>query len=166
MMEKRSYGQVMSDTFSNPIVERFQARSTRRLLVLFSFTGTVVQIALITWMPAAWWAWGPLLLLFFPMASMINMSVRGVTEIPLSHLDDRLAQMKTKAFHNAYYVGVALALVAGIWTANLYGDFANADSPVYIWRFSAAGAVIVGGLMGLPAVLLAWSLPDEPADEQ
>ncbi|MEM1175822.1 MAG: hypothetical protein AAGA33_03160 [Pseudomonadota bacterium] len=164
-MEKRSYGQFMSDTFSNPMVERFQARSTRRLLVTVMLTWTVVQIALVSWMPDAWWAWGPMLLLFFPMASMINMSVRGVTEIPLSHLDDRLAQMRMKAFHDAYYLGVVLALVGGIWTAVLYGGLSEAESKIAILRFSAVGALIFGGLAGLPAGLLALRLPDESADE-
>ncbi len=165
-MEKRSYGQFMSDTFSSPLVERFQARSTRRRLVAVMLTWTVVQIVLVTWMPTAWWAWGPLLLLFFPMASMINMSVRGVTEIPLSHLDDRLAQMRMKAFHDAYYVGIVLALIAGIWTAVLFSELRGADSPVYIFRFSAVGAIVFGGLIGLPAGLLALRLPDESSDEE
>ncbi|MEM6513356.1 MAG: hypothetical protein AAF660_10105 [Pseudomonadota bacterium] len=164
-MEKRSYGQYMADTFSNPMVEHFQARSTRRLLVAAMLTWTVTQIALVTWLPTAWWAWGPLTLLFFPMASMINMSTRGTTEIPLSHLDDRLARLRLKAFHDAYYIGIAIALASGIWTMALYSGLSEANSPVYIARFSAVGAVICGGLAGLPAGLLAWRLPDETADE-
>ena len=166
-MEKRSYGQVMADTFSSPIVERFQVRSTRRRLVLAMLALTAVEIALVTWMPDLWWVYCPLVLAFFPLASMINMSVRGVTEIPLSHLDDRLAQLRMKAFHDAYYVGVLLALIAGVWSTTLLHSIAGSGE-VFLsaLRFGVAGAFIVGGVVGLPAMMLAWRLPDEQADEE
>ena len=165
-MEKRSYGQVMSDTFSSPMVERFQARSTRRRLVLAMLALTAIEVALVTWTPNLWWVYCPLVLGFFPLASMINMSVRGVTEIPLSHLDDRLAQLRMKAFHDAYYVGALLALVAGNWSTTLFNSLSGTDAVIAGLRFGVAGAFIVGGLVGLPAMMLAWRLPDEPADEE
>lgn len=165
-MEKRSYGQVMADTFSSPMVERFQARSIRRLLVLTMLTLTAVEIALVTWVPALWWVYCPLVLAFFPLASMINMSVRGVTEIPLSHLDDRLAQLRMKAFHDAYYLGALLALIAGIWSTTLFNSLSGTGAVLAGLRLGVAGAFIVGGLVGLPAIMLAWRLPDELADEE
>ncbi len=165
-MEKRSYGQYMSDTFSSPMVEHFQTRSTRRRLVLAMLTLTAIQIAMVTWMPAFWWVYCPLVLAFFPLASMINMSVRGVTEIPLAHLDDRLAQLRMKAFHDAYYLGALLALLAGIWATTLFNSLSGTGPVLAGLRFGVAGAFICGGLIGLPATMLAWRLPDEPADEE
>ncbi len=164
-MEKRSYGQFMSDTFASPVVERFQARSTRRLLVVAMLSWAAAEIALVTLLPTAWWAWGPLLLLFFPLASMINMSVRGVTEIPLSHLDDRLAQLRMKAFHDAYYLGIGLAFIAGLWVFFLFNGITGPEDSSGIYVLGPAGALICGGLIGLPAMMLSWRLPDESADE-
>ena len=163
-MGKRSYGDIMSEVFESPLVERFQTRMRRRTLVLIMLAWMVGLTAICLLLPDAWWLWGPLFLLFFPLASMINMSVRGVTEIPISYLDDRLAQLRARAFHDAYYVGVVLALLGGI-TAQEFLFSAAGDTRPFL-SIVPIGGMLGGFLFGLPAVMLAWRLPDEPEQEE
>ncbi len=163
-MEKRSYGDIMSEVFQSPLVEKFQTRVRRRSLVISMGLWMAGITALCLLLPQAWWLWGPLFLLFFPLASMINMSVRGVTEIPISHLDDRLAQLRARAFHDAYYIGVVLALIGGIVLQEYL--FATVGESRPLLSIVPIGGMLGGFLFGLPAVMLAWRLPDEPEHEE
>jgi len=149
---EKGYASFMKRTFDNPMVERFQKTKTRRLLVLLMCAWYIVINLIAFNFPSAIWAWGVMFLGFFPLASAINMSVRGITEIPLKALDDRQAQLKSRAYLNAYWVGVCLAVIFGYLVAKVgFGD-------LHTLPFFAGG---VGMLIGLPAMLLAWRLPDE-----
>lgn len=155
-----AYGRYMKKTFSIPMVEKFQSRSIRRLLVLAMLANTalIVSLPLLTGID---WLGIPFFLAIFPLASMLNMSVRGVTEIPLSSLDEHQAQLRLFSFHMAYYPAIALALLAGIFGPHLIETL---PAPVAVCLGGVAGAT----LLGLPALLLAWRLPDEDglADEE
>ena len=152
---EKGYAALMKRTFENPMVERFQKRKTRRILVVLMCCWYIGINVIAFSFPAAVWAWGVLFLGFFPLVSMINMSVRGVTEIPLNALDGRQADLKSRAYLNAYGLGVCLAVVFGYFLAKLIADGA------FSLPFFAGGA---GILVGLPAMLLAWRLPDETDD--
>lgn len=150
------YASYMKDIFENPMVERFQKRKTRRLLVTGMFTWFLVTNVVAFTFPNWIWVWGALFLGFFPLASMINMSVRGVTEIPLAVLDERQAELKSKAYLSAYYLGIVLALILGFALAKLM------TSGPHVLPLMGGG---VGMLFGLPAMMLAWRLPDEVDSE-
>lgn len=148
-----AYGRYMKRTFSHPMVERFQTRRVRRLLVvaMLANTALIVGLPLLTGID---WLGVPFFLAFFPLAGMLNMSVRGVTEIPLSSLDEHQAQLRLFSFSMAYYPAIALALLAGIFGPQLIETL---PAPVAV----CLGGVAGGTLLGLPALLLAWRLPDE-----
>jgi len=150
------YGRTMSRVFSAPMVGRFQRRGLRRALVV----GMLVTLAGLIGAPLAgdlWWTMVPFAVAFFPLAGCINMSVRGVTEIPLSSLDERMAEQRMRAFHDAYYLGVILAVGGGFALAALM------DRGLPVLGLAMA---LGGGLFGIPAMVLAWRLPDEPREMQ
>jgi len=165
-MSKRSYGAFLAEVFDNPMVERFQRRRLRRALVVAMLVFVVLELAVCVFAPTAWWLWGPLLLVFFPLASMINMATRGVTEIPIQHLDDRLAELRLRAFHDACYLAIAVALLAGMWILSVFNGIETSETDPQTYVLAAIGAVTFGVLAGLPALLLAWRLPSESADEE
>ena len=153
---EQGYGAFLRQTFDHPMVERFQKSKTRRILVLLMCAWYLIVNVMACSFPGAIWVWGLLFLAFFPLASAINMSVRGVTEIPFKDLDDRQANLKSRAYMNAYWLGICLAIIFGFAVATV--GFAD----LHILPFLAGGA---GLLVGLPAMLLAWKLPDETDDE-
>ncbi|GGX60442.1 hypothetical protein GCM10011309_07850 [Litorimonas cladophorae] len=147
-----AYAQTLKTTFNSPMVEKFQKRKIRRLLVL-GLVGWFIVTNLVAFnFPHLIWAWGILFLGFFPLVSMINMSVRGVTEIPLGALDERQGQVKSKAFLGSYVQGVSLAGILGFMIARVGGDGPHTLPMI-------AGGI--GIVICLPAMLLAWNLPDE-----
>lgn len=153
-----AYGRFMKRTFSHPMVERFQTRRVRRLVVLAMVANTalIVGLPLLTGID---WLGIPFFLAIFPLASMLNMSVRGVTEIPLSSLDELQAQLRLRSFSMAYYPAIGFALLAGIFGPQLIEPL---PAEVVACIAGVAGAT----LLGLPAMLLAWRLPDEDAPDE
>lgn len=150
------YGAYMKRIFDNPMVERFQKRKTRRSLVM-AMLGWYIAINLVAFnFPYLVWVWGLMFLGFFPLMSMLNMSVRGITEIPLKSLDERQGQLKSKAYLQAYIVGVVAAGLLGYAIAQIGTDGFHA-----VPMFAGGMGIIVG----LPTMLLAWNLPDELDEE-
>ncbi len=153
-----AYGRFMKRTFSHPMVERFQTRRVRRLIVIAMVANTalIVGLPLLTGID---WLGIPFFLAIFPLMSMLNMSVRGVTEIPLSSLDERQAQLRLFSFSMAYYPAIAFAVLAGMFGPQMIGTL---PAQVAVCLAGVAG----GTLLGLPAMLLAWRLPDEDGPEE
>lgn len=149
------YAAYLSGIFDQPIVDRFQRRPVRRALVACMIVNLAALSALPVIIGAAWVA-APFFLAFFPLASAINMSVRGLTEIPRAALDERQAALSDKAFRNAYFLMAPIAAAAG---AALVA-FRGAD-----FELVGLGAAAAGAIFGLPAMTLAWSLPDERVDD-
>jgi hypothetical protein len=148
----KSYPGKMKRLFDNPMVEKLQTRTRRRLIVMAMITWFAALNALALNLPSAYWIWGPLFLLFFPLMSFLNMSVRGLTEIPISSLDDRQVSLRMKGYMQAYMMGLCLAFIFGVLFVKLNPDGLN-FIPVF-----AAG---LGLLLALPAMTLAWELPTE-----
>jgi hypothetical protein len=157
--EAQILGDHQVDTFSKPAVERLQSRLRRRSLVCV-WLANMLGIILVCWTwPAAWLVWGPMFLLLFPLVSLLNMSVRGVTEIPLSHLDERQAQLRMRAFHDAFPVAIAVALLSGIAMGHVW--LASDRSGEYPFVFGVILGTVATTLHRLPVMILAWCLPDE-----
>lgn len=159
----RSWADYQVETFSKPAVERLQTRVRRRTLVVAGLADALgIVFACWIW-PAAWWAWASMFVLLFPLVSLINMSVRGVTEIPLSHLDDRQAQIRMRSFHDAFPVAITIGVLSGIALGRwwLVDDLSPAGSVAFGAVLGTVGAT----LHKLPTVILAWRLPDEADDE-
>ena len=162
-MPRRSYGEFMSQVFSQPVVERFQTRKRRRTMVTLVVLNYSAITLVCLFAPAWWWLWVPLYCCLFPLFSFINMSVRGVTEIPLSHLDEWQAHLRLNAYHDAYRLGLIFALAGAtglyyLYCSGWYGGPANIV-------FAPLMGVLSGILIGLPSKILAWQLQDENPEE-
>lgn len=156
----KSFSDVQVRAFDKPVVERLQKRSTRFAIVLWFGMASAATIAAALLAPSQGWLWGGLFLLLFPAAMMLNMAVRGITEIPINRLDERFAQLRARSYHDAYRIGVAIAFLGGMGLMFLLVQ------PGSNWSLAAIGGVIGGLLMGLPAIILALRLPDElPHDD-
>lgn len=153
----KSYAGKMKRIFENPMVEKLQTKTKRRLIVLATITWYVVMNALVFKVPNAYWIWGPFFLLFFPLMSFLNMSVRGLTEIPVSALDDRQAKLKMRAYMQTYVLGLILAFAVGVIVVKF-----NPDSGLKFTPFFGGS---LGLLVALPAMVLAWQLPTESPEE-
>lgn len=153
----KSYAGKMKRIFDNPMVEKLQTKTRRRLIVLSVITWYLGLTALILYLPSDYWIWGPVFLLFFPLMSFLNMSVRGLTEIPVSGLDDRQARLKMRAYMQTYILGLILAFALGIVMVKF-----NPDNGLKFRPFFAGS---LGLLVALPAMVLAWQLPTETPEE-
>tara|TARA_R110002020_G_scaffold442480_1_gene653626 strand:- start:446 stop:721 length:276 start_codon:yes stop_codon:yes gene_type:complete len=89
--------------------------------------------------------------------SFLNMSVRGLTEIPVSALDDRQAKLKMRAYMQTYVLGLILAFAVGVIIVKF-----NPDSGLKFTPFFGGS---LGLLVALPAMVLAWQLPTETPEE-
>lgn len=149
-----SYGNYLKNLFNEPAVERVQSRRIRRLLVLAQLAWIVAAVPAVTMTEHPW----PLLLwlpVFVLLTGRLNMSVRGITEIPTSHLDEMQIARRNHFAHRAHQVGnlVVLGLIAAAFIDDVRLMLA-------VW-FAAWMAYF-----GLPTLLAAWSWPDEsPEDE-
>lgn len=153
----KSYAGKMKRIFDHPMVEKLQTKTRRRLIVLSVLTWYIGLTALILYLPSAYEIWGPVFLLFFPLMSFLNMSVRGLTEIPISGLDDRQTRLKMRAYMQSYLLGVILAFALGVIVIKF-----NPDNGLKFTPFFAGS---LGLLVALPAMVLAWQLPTETPEE-
>lgn len=161
-MKHRPVADHQLRSFSKPAVERLQTRVRRRVLVIAGLANKL-GIVFVCWVfPATWWVWGPMFVLLFPLALLLNMSVRGITEIPLSHLDERQAQLRMRSFHDAFPVAIAIALLTGIAIGHVW---LSKLSPLTSVAFGAMLGSVGATLHKLPTMILAWCLPDEVDDE-
>lgn len=153
----KSYAGKMKRVFENPMVEKLQTKTRRRLIVLSVITWYIGVNLLVLNFPIAYWIWGPFFLLFFPLMSFLNMSVRGLTEILVSALDDRQAKLKMRAYMQTYVLGLILAFAVGVIVVKF-----NPDSGLKFTPFFGGS---LGLLVALPAMVLAWQLPTETPEE-
>jgi len=153
----KSYAGKMKRIFENPMVEKLQTKTRRRLIVVSVISWYVGLNVLLLNVPSAYWIWGPLFLLFFPLMGFLNMSVRGLTEIPISGLDDRQSSLKMRAYMQTYVLGLLLAFAFGVIVVKFNPDDGLKFTPFF------AGSL--GLLLALPAMVLAWQLPTETPEE-
>jgi len=143
--------------FESSFFDRLQTQGARRTVVA-GFLLVLLTFPVVAWIAgSAWW----LLLMVVPFtisAVLLDGSVRGLTEIPTAELDERQRILRDRTYRTAYFVGIVTALAGAFWV----GTLASTDSIL-------AGGILafLGGLLGgLPAMLLAWSMPGEVFDER
>lgn len=142
--------------YAHPFFDRLQTRGRRRLIAIayLAVLGLTVMLA------AATRHYGVVLAMLLPYtvsALLLDGSVRGVTELRRSQLDERQQSLRGAGFAGSYRSGVLLGLAGGFALASLL----NAERAL----LGAVVVLVLGLLMGLPALTLAWSLPDEIHDE-
>lgn len=90
-------------------------------------------------------------------ATLISVGVAtfGMADIPLRRLDEQQRQMRLSLFPDPYVVGANIGLLGGLLSARAISD----DRDLFL-------APIVVSIFALPALVMAWKLPDNVADDE
>ncbi len=146
--------QPLRVTMNDPQFDWARPRLMRRRLVLI-FAGLLVATPLLTWALDSVFVLLGMLVPFVIVMGSLNASVRGMTELRSSDLDEREIAYRGGAYARLYWPGVFLGVAAGMGFMN--------PGAIGAYLLTAALALSVFNLaMALPTLWLAWSLPDEP----
>lgn len=138
----------------------------RNRLLLVAIQAAVLTAALVL-LPLERPGWAFVMFLpFFPLMSLINIGIHGLLDIPVAHLDEVMAQIRTEAkarAHTILVVLIGLMLVGALNGATFIGE-RFADDPraaTLVAQSAALGLFFVAML--LPTWILTWRLPDQDA---
>jgi len=150
---------------ANPRFAWTRRRRNRRLLVLAQamlLLASLVLFAFEQLLPAL-----VVFLTFFPLMSLVNLSIHGILDIPAARLDPVMQGLRTEAKATAHsillWLLIALASVVLVLGALSVDDAGRVDVSLFPVVGVGFGAVFTAGSL-MPRWLLAWQLP-EP-DEQ
>lgn len=141
-------------------------RRSRRLLVIAQATLLVIALVLYAQeqLLAALLAFLP----FFPLMSLVNVSIHGMLDIPATRLDPVMVRLRTEAKARAHgllvwLLGVLAVVLLGLAVLQV-GDDGVVQAPLTAVASGAAGVLLLTGL--LPRWLLAWQLPEPDGQDQ
>lgn len=100
------------------------------------------------------------LLVFIPLfflMGLVNMASRGMTVLSSAQLDERMRAVRDGTHRHAYVFGVIAAFAFG-----LYVGHDDATRQAEGWRMAFQLGAVSLLVLGLPAMILAWRLPEEP----
>ena len=153
-MTGNPFTQPLRATMNDPQLDWTRPRAMRRRLV-FAFMGLLIATPLLTWALDNVFVLIVMYLPFVFVMGSLNGSVRGLTELSSRHLDERELAFRGSAYARLYWPGVFFGVVAGAGMASSGG------SGIDLLMLAAALSVF-NFAVGLPALWLAWSLPEEP----
>lgn len=140
----------------HPLFRPFRIQRNRRLLVI-GYILVLAAMPLVGWLTDQVWA---VLVLFIPFALggiLLGGANQGLLDRPIHRLDERERQLRQTIFSDGFSVGATAGLLSGM---------------VAMVAFDQSDALMMGllvaalsGLFLLPAMVLAWRMPDEVDDE-
>jgi hypothetical protein len=139
-----------------PALEPLRARRGRRQLVV-AYVVVLLSGPAVGWVTASMGPVLPLAILYLVGAVLLGVATGGVLDRPIRSLDERQQQVRLTLVPDPYVTGATLGLLGGLLVALAV---TAGDGPM-LGLLLLAG----GGLYGLPAMLLAWKLPDRVDDE-
>ncbi len=149
-MPANPFKQPLRVTMNDPMFNWTRPRAMRRRLV-FAFIALLVAMPLLTSVFENALVLVAMLVPFVFVMGSLNASVRGLSELRNRDLDEREIVVRGNAYARLYWPGVFLGVIAGV-------AFAGGASLLTV----AAALSVFNLALGLPALWLAWSLPDEP----
>ncbi len=152
-MSENPLKQTLRKKMNDPGFEWARARRMRQTFVLVFFGLVLLQPTL----PLLTGSFLSILLLIIPLMfvmGMLNAGIRGMTELRSRDLDEREEKIRNTVYAKLYWPGVLLGMVSAVMMSSLSGDARL--------LVVAAGLSIFFIAIALPALWLAWSLPDEP----
>jgi hypothetical protein len=152
-MTGNPFTQPMRMTVNDSRFDWARPRSMRRRLV-FALMTLLFAVPLLTWAIDSPFVVLVMLVPFVFLMGSLNASVRGLSQLRNSDLDEREIAVRSRAYARLYWPGVLLAVIAG-------AGFTGASSASFVTGAAALSLFILA--MALPTLWLAWSLPDEPA---
>jgi diacylglycerol kinase len=152
---KSRYESWLFKTMNAPELAWARPQAMRRKLVL-AMAGLAFGFAAVQWLaPSLWW-FLPVMIVFVPLMGSLNGGIRGLTELRQHQLDEREGRTRDAAFRKAFWPVVAV-VVAGSFFMMKPGWPAETSA-----GFGFAAFILV---LTMPTLYLAWTLPDDPADE-
>ena len=153
-MTGNPFTQPLRVTMNDPRLDWARPRAMRRRLV-FAFVGLLIATPLLTWAFDNVFVLAAMYVPFVFVMGSLNGGVRGLTELRSRDLDEREVAFRGSAYARLYWPGVFLGVVAGVGIAS------SGKTGVDLLMVAAALSVF-NLAVGLPALWLAWSLPEEP----
>ncbi len=152
-MSNNPLTQTLRKTMNDPQLEWARPRRMRRTFVVV-FLGLVLLQPTLPLMTGSILG---ILLLIIPLmfvAAMLNAGIRGMTELRSRDLDEREEKIRNTVYAKLYWPGVLLGMASAFMISSVGDD----GRQIVV----AAGLSIFFIAIALPALWLAWSLPDEP----
>lgn len=140
------------ELFELPGLDRLQRRVVRRLIVV-GYIAVLGLTLLLGRTVGEYWVVLLMLVPFTVATVLLEGSVRGIIELRDGQLDERQRLIRGQTFARSYYTGALAGVAGGFAIANLMDG-----SKAYM---GAAVILVMGLIMGLPTLDLAWNLPDE-----
>jgi len=153
-------GSWMKQTMNDETLAWARPRSVRRRLVVAHVGISALMAGLMAWGAATDNAWAlagmvVLLVVAILVIGTLNASVRGVTELGERDLDEWQNRTRDATYRRLFMPAVsALGAVAAV--------ILFVDAPLFLEAAVFLFSWFI--VTGLPVLVLAWSLDDEPAD--
>lgn len=158
----------LKDFYDGPFFDRLSTRRSRRLLAV-AFMVTLSAYPLVAWWTGNVWLVATVILPYAVTAVLLQGSTRGVTELRNAKLDERQRNIRDRIYRPAFFIGIVVAFLGGLALATRFVNEPELSTAPMLGGLSALSLgfslLLWGFLMLLPALLLAWILPDEVRDE-
>lgn len=148
---KSKYESWLLRSMNAPELAWARPKAVRRKLVL-AMIGLALGFTIAQWFfPSLWW-FLPLMVIFIPLMGSLNGGTRGMTELRQHQLDEREGHTRDAAYRKVFWP-VVVIMVTGLLMLMKPGLAAETRAGIGIAAF-----ILV---MTLPALYLAWTLPDD-----
>jgi predicted MFS family arabinose efflux permease len=147
----------MTSTSDRTWFDRFRTRRNRRSLAVF-YAANLAAMLLASWLVDSYWVIVPFAVLWVASMIMVTKSTRGITAEGDRSLDEQQIAFRNAGFKASYWIGVAVAFAGGLIVASI----SDSDTAFEVGLFLG----VWGFVSGLPAMVVAWTLPPEVDDEE
>jgi hypothetical protein len=148
--------QTFKSVVEDPRFDNLRKRQARQGMVL-------VYVGLALAVPGATWTTGSqitsmmLLLPLMIIAIMIGVSVRGIADLPGRALDEFQLELRNRAFTRAYWYCAVIGLGGGMLAGSMWSEDKIMGYAVFL--------MVIMLISAMPALALAWAMPDEDQDD-
>lgn len=145
----------MAELFeTHPLARRLRRRFHRRLVSasLIGWAALTAALAHLSLLLS-----GVAFIALFFLMSVVNVAARGATVLGDSRLDERLRALRDRAHRHAFLAAVLIAFAGGMYFGRTDGTQGVED-----WGLGVQLGTIALVVLGMPALALAWQMPDEP----
>ncbi|MBN4064808.1 hypothetical protein JYU04_03630 [Dehalococcoides mccartyi] len=136
--------------------ERFQTQRRRRIIVglyLISLITMLVETGLVdSYLPVI-----PLFAFIAVATLFLYGSTRGIANDDSAKLDEQQISTRNAGYRQAYMIGITVAFAGGYWISQI----SDWDTAIEV----GAWLSIFGFVSSLPTMIIAWTLPNDIADE-
>jgi len=155
-MSENPFTQPLRKTMNDPQFDWARPRKIRQRLVIAFLSLLLVQPFALSAAESPFVLVALLLPLVFLIGS-VNASIRGISELKSNDLDEREVDSRNRVYVRLYWPG----LILGVFGAFMIGLYPSLKSLILI----GSGLSVFFLAMALPAITMAWLLPDEPGNE-